>query len=207
MTILNSNLGYGALTKLFHWLIVFLFAFQYLSAKIMLHTPAEATTLGVSQGTYYNWHKSLGLVALIVAIARLVNRRMGELPPWAPTLTALEQLIVHRAEQLLYAVMFIMPLSGFLYVMAEGYGVLLFGLFELPNPIPSSALIGSVAKWVHVATAILLLLPLGIHLGLVLGHHFGQKDRLIDRILPGRSSPTKVSQKASGLLGSGPPLG
>jgi cytochrome b561 len=30
MPILNSTLGYGALTKLFHWLIVLLFALQYL---------------------------------------------------------------------------------------------------------------------------------------------------------------------------------
>jgi cytochrome b561 len=81
MMMLNSNLGYGALTKLLHWLIVLLFAFQYFSAKIMLHTPAEATTLGVSQAAYYNWHKSLGLVALLVATVRLVNRRMGALPP------------------------------------------------------------------------------------------------------------------------------
>src|SRR5215468_11803726 len=131
MTILNSNLGYGALTKLFHWLIVFLFAFQYLSAKIMLHTPAEATTLGVSQGTYYNWHKSLGLVAALVMLARLANRQIGELPPWAPMLTPLEQRIIHRTEQLLYGTLFIMPLSGILYVMAGNYGVRLFGLWDL----------------------------------------------------------------------------
>ena len=69
MPILNSTLGYGALTKLFHWLIALLFALQYLSAMIMLRTPAEATTLGMDQATYYNWHKSLGLVALAVAVA------------------------------------------------------------------------------------------------------------------------------------------
>ena len=91
MPILNSTLGYGALTKLFHWLIVVLFAFQYLTATIMLRTPAGATTLGMDQATYYNWHKSLGLVALAVAVARLLNRRTGKLPPWAPTLTARER--------------------------------------------------------------------------------------------------------------------
>jgi cytochrome b561 len=191
MPILNSTLGYGALTKLFHWLIALLFALQYLSAMIMLRTPAEATTLGMDQATYYNWHKSLGLVALAVAVARLLNRRTGTLPRWAPTLTALEQTIIHRAEQLLYAAMFIMPVSGLLYVMAGGYGVRLFGTFDLPNPVPSSPLLAAAAKWVHVASAMLLLLPLGTHLGLVLGHHFGLKDRLIDRMLPVRSSPTK----------------
>jgi cytochrome b561 len=191
MPVFNSALGYGALTKLFHWLIVGIFALQYLSATIMLRTPAEATTLGLDQATYYNWHKSLGLVALAVAIARLVNRRTGKLPPWAPTLTALERMIVHRTEQLLYAAMFLMPLSGFIYVMAGGYGVRLFGLFDLPNPVPLSPFVASAAKWVHVASALLLLLPLGTHLGIVLGHHFGLKDRIIDRMLPVTPSPAK----------------
>jgi cytochrome b561 len=108
------------------------------------------------------------------------------LPPWAPTLTALEQTIIHRAEQLLYAAMFIMPVSGFLYVMAGGYGVRLFGIVDLPNPVPSSPVLASTANWVHVAGSMLLLLPLGTHLGLVLGHHFGLKDRLMHRMLPVR---------------------
>ena len=186
MALLNSNNGYGALTKLLHWLIALLFALQYVSAAIMLRTPADAGTLGISQASFYNWHKSLGLVALIVAVARLVNRRAGALPPWAPTLTAPEKIVIHRAEQLLYAAMLIMPLSGFLYVMAGGYGVRLFGVLDLPNPFaaPSPA-IATVAKWVHVASAMLLLLPLGAHLSIVLGHHFGVRDQLIHRMLPG----------------------
>src|SRR5215813_14916303 len=76
MPLVNSPAGYGALTKLFHWLIALLILLQYTSAKIMLRTPAEATTLGLGQATYYNWHKSLGLVAALVMLARLVNRQI-----------------------------------------------------------------------------------------------------------------------------------
>jgi cytochrome b561 len=80
-----------------------------------------------------------------------------------------------------------------------GYGALTklfhwliaFLFFDLPNPVPASRLLASAANWVHVASAMLLLLPLGTHLGLVLGHHFGLKDRLIGRMLPVRSSPTE----------------
>jgi cytochrome b561 len=187
MPLVNSAAGYGALTKLFHWFVALLIALQYTSAKIMLRTPAEATTLGLGQGAYFNWHKSLGLVVLLVALARLANRRVGDLPPWAPTLTPLEQRIIHRTEQLLYAALLIMPLSGFLYVMAGNYGVSLFGLWELPNPIGPAPLAAEIGLWVHVACAMLLLLPLGTHLGLVLGHQFGMKDRLIDRMLPGHT--------------------
>ena len=95
MPLVNSATGYGALTKLFHWLIALLIVLQYTSASIMLRTPADATTLGLDQGTYYNWHKSLGLAAFLLMLARLANRRVGELPSWAPTLTPLEQRIIH----------------------------------------------------------------------------------------------------------------
>jgi cytochrome b561 len=186
MPLVNSATGYGTLTKLFHWLIALLIVLQYTSANIMLRTPAEATSLGLGQDTYYNWHKSLGLVALLVMLARLANRRVGELPRWAPTLTLLEQRIIHRTEQLLYGLLLIMPLSGFLYVMGANYGVRLFGLWDLPNPIGPAPLVAEIGLWVHVACAMLLLLPLGTHLGLVLGHHFGLRDRLIHRMLPGQ---------------------
>ena len=188
MPLLNSKHGYGGLTKALHWLIAILFALQYASAAIMLRTPADGDTFGVSQAALYNWHKSLGLLALLLAVARLVNRRAGALPPWAPTLTPLEQTIIHRAEQLLYAAMLAMPVSGLLYVMAGGFGVRLFGIVDLPNPIGTWPLLAMLAKWVHVASAFALLLPLGAHLALVLGHHFGLRDRLLARMLPQRGS-------------------
>ena len=192
MGLLNSTHGYGGLTKALHWAIAVLFAMQYASGTIMIRTTADAASLGIEQATYYDWHKTLGLLALALAVGRLINRRAGALPPWAPTLSPLEQKIIHRAEQLLYAAMVVMPLSGLLYVMAGGYGVRLFGLFTVPNPIGPSPVVASVARLVHVASALLLLLPLGAHLAIVLGHQYGLKDRLLDRMLPGRAGAPKV---------------
>lgn len=189
MRLLNSQGGYGALTKALHWAIAVLFALQYAGAWVMMRTGADETVLGMSQAGYYNWHKSLGLVALALAVARLVNRRAGELPPWAPTLSPLERRLIHIAEPLLYGAMLVMPVSGFLYCMAGGYGVLLLGVFELPNPIGTWPLLASLARATHVAAAFALLLPLGLHLGIVLGHHFLDRDGLIRRMLFGRPPP------------------
>lgn len=189
MTIFNCESGYGGLTKALHWAVAILFALQYASATVMVRTPAEGETLGITQAAYFNWHKSLGLIAFGLAILRLANRRVGALPPWAPTLTVLEQALIHRAEQLLYLVMFVMPLSGFVYVMAGGYGVRLFGLVDLPNPIGSAPLLATAARWTHLTSAILLLLPLGAHLGIVLSHHLVLKDGIIARMLPRKSRP------------------
>lgn len=186
MALLNSDAGYGAVTKLCHWLVVVLFASQYGLAAIMLNTPDNGTILGLAQNTSYDWHKSLGLIVLVTMLARLANRRIGTLPPWAATLSPVEKIIIHRAEQLLYLLLLVMPLSGLIYVFAGGFGVRLFGAFDLPALIGKDATIAEVAKWTHIATSALLLLPLGAHLFLVLAHHCGLRDRMINRMLPRR---------------------
>ncbi len=191
MPLHNSADGYGAITKALHWLIVALFAFQFAAANIMLRMSENGTVLGIGQSGYYNWHKSIGLVALLVAIARLRARRSGRLPDWAPALSGHERAFIHRAEQVLYTAMFVMPVSGFLYVMAGGYGVNLFGVWELPNPIGSWPSLATVAKWTHIASAYALVATLAGHLGIVLWHTLVLRDGLIWRMLPRRGDQAR----------------
>jgi cytochrome b561 len=153
----------------------------------MVRMASGKTALGLSQASYYNWHKSIGLIALAVAVFRLLARRCGRLPDWAPTLGARERGFVHRAEQLLYAAMFVMPVSGYLYVMAGGYGVSLFGVVELANPIGEHATLATAARWMHIASGYVLLLALAGHVGVVLRHQLFSRDRLLHRMLPGRT--------------------
>ncbi len=197
MSLLNTQDGYGILTKVFHWAIVALFAFQFAAAHIMLRIGPEQTALGLTQATCYNWHKSIGLMALAVAVLRLLARACGRLPDWAPALSARERSFVHRAEQVLYAAMFVMPVSGYLYVMAGGYGVNLFGVVELANPIGENKLLAAAAKWTHIACSYLLLLALAGHVGLVLRHQLLLRDRLLDRMLPGSRVRTSAAPSAS----------
>jgi cytochrome b561 len=188
MALHNSSDGYGALTKALHWLVVALFAFQFVAANIMLRLDGEATAMGMGQSTYYNWHKSIGLVALVVAVLRLLARRQGQLPDWAPALSERERSFIHRAEQALYTAMFVMPVSGFIYVMAGGYGVNLFGVWEMPNPIGAWSPLAMAAKWTHIASAYVLVATLAGHIGLVLWHTLVLRDGLIWRMLPRRGA-------------------
>ncbi len=188
MPLLNSSAGYGAVAKSLHWLIAGLFALQLLSGEIMVRLAPSGTAMGVTQAGYYNWHKTIGLVALLLAVGRVVTRKLGSLPPWAPTLSEGERRFIHRAEQALYTAMFLMPVSGFLYVMAGGYGVLLFGIWALPNPIGAWPLLAVVARWTHVLAAWLLMATLAGHVGLVLWHQMVMRDGLLRRMLPARPS-------------------
>jgi cytochrome b561 len=186
MAWLNSSAGYGGLTKVLHWGMALLIALQLALAWVMLTTPDGATTAGLPAAVYYNWHKSLGLVAFLLAAVRIANRRLGTLPPWAPSLSATERQLVHRAEQILYAAMIVMPLSGLVYVMAGGYGVNLFGIHELPRPAATNAMLAGTAKWAHIVTGYALILALGTHLIIVLHQQFVLGSGIIARMWPGR---------------------
>lgn len=185
MPLLSTPQAYGGLTKAFHWATVAIFAFQLLSALLMVRMEEDGVAIGLRRDDWYNWHKTLGLVALAVAVGRIWARRAGTLPDWAPTLTEAEKRVVHRAEQLLYLAMFVMPVSGFVYTMAGGYGVELAGAVALPNPIGRWEALAEAARITHVATAILLALALAAHLAVVLRHVLLLRDGLLRRMLPG----------------------
>jgi len=180
----NTQTVYGLITKTLHWLVFLLFANQYIVADAMLGIGRNETALGgFSQGALYNWHKSIGLIVLLVVLLRFTWRKTTRLPDWAATLTRTEQRVVHWYERVLYAAMFIMPISGYLYVMAGGYGVHFFSLVHLPNPIPVSETLAAAARWTHIVTGWVILATLAVHVGLVLKHQFIQRDGLLRRML------------------------
>lgn len=115
----------------------------------------------------FNWdeplltlHVVLGLSVLLLAVVRLIRRRVVALPPWAETLSAGERRWEHWTEQVLYATLVLMPLSGI--------GVLLVDDDLLP---------------LHVGAHVTFFVALAAHVGLVLKHQLVDRDRLLHRML------------------------
>ena len=184
MPLRNSVTHYGAVTKFLHWAVFLLFAWQYLVGNIMTHIESGKTVFGLNQDFYYNWHKSIGLVLFTLAVLRIAWRKLTPLPDWAPTLTPAERSLSHWNETLLYWCMFLMPVTGYLYVMAGDYGVNLFGRWALPNPIGKVEWLAAVTRVVHITTSYILLIVVGSHVGLGLKHHLFDRDGFLYRMLP-----------------------
>jgi cytochrome b561 len=175
---------YGSVSKLLHWTVFLLLLNQFVVAAAMLNTPAGETTAGFTAGGLYNWHKSIGLIALAAAFVRLVWRKIASLPDWAPNLAATEKRAIHWIERALYVWMFLMPLSGFVFVMAGGYGVKFFGLWDLPNVIGKNPTVAGIAEWTHEVTAVLLVATLVAHWSVGIRHQMIHRDRYLHRMLP-----------------------
>ena len=179
----NSGARYGAISKGLHWLVFLAILNQFVVAAAMLNTPDWDTTLGFTQGALYEWHKTIGLVALFLALARYVWRKATPLPEWAPNLGEGEKRAIHAIERTLYVCMLLMPLSGFVFVTAGGYPIKLFNMWELPRTVTNHTL-SFVAQWTHAGTASVLLLTLLAHWGVGLRHHRKHGDHYLQRMLP-----------------------
>lgn len=82
---------------------------------------------------YYAWHKWIGITVFLVAAARLAWRAARPPPPLPPAMPAWQVRASRGTHALMYALMFAIPLSGWLYSSATGVSVVYLGMLPLPT--------------------------------------------------------------------------
>ncbi|WP_165362757.1 cytochrome b [Promicromonospora panici] len=65
------------------------------------------------------WHVLLGLTIVAVGILRVVWRSTTPLPPWDARLTASDRRVLHWAERILLALLFVVPATGIVLVVGN----------------------------------------------------------------------------------------
>ncbi len=186
MAFANSSERYGTITKALHWSVFLLFVYQYLGANLMTRIGRDGRFLGMGQNTLYDWHKSIGLVILALMVLRVIWRNSSGLPDWSPLLTESERRLSHRLEMMVYAMLFAMPISGYLFVMAGNYGVKLFGSWPLPNPIGKVPALATLSWILHVLFAYVAVVFIAWHVGHGLKKHLEAGGGFLERMLPQR---------------------
>lgn len=131
-------------------------------------------------------HKSLGMLVLVLTLGRIGWRLMHR-PPYMPEhLPAWEKAAAHAAHFLLYALLLIMPLTGWLLGSnpEKPRPTDWFGLFKIPV-LPATPGIAHNAHEVHELLGYLMAGLVVIHIAAALRHHFLLRDNLLARMLPG----------------------
>jgi cytochrome b561 len=122
---------------------------------------------------------------LIFSSLRLLWR-LSHRPPTDLPMPAWQKKLAHLTHGLLYILFFAVPLLGWAYTSAVGFPIVLFGLWPLPDWVPTDrALALSIKPW-HGAMAYALSALVALHVAAVLKHHFIDRDGLIWRMLPFR---------------------
>lgn len=162
-------------SRILHWLM----------AAMILAMLFIGVAMVASLGDYHALvaiHRPLGIMILILAAIRLVNRLFTTLPPFPPTMSSLERLAASGSERLLYTLMFALPLVGWGMLSAGHYPIVMFGACHLPPILPANPTAYAVLRKTHTFLAYLLFLTFLAHLGAVLFHTLIVRDRLLDRM-------------------------
>jgi len=171
--------GYGAVAKALHWLVFGPVLAQYVVAILMPDIGR-----GTVPGTLIDLHMSFGALIVVALIVRWLWRighpvplATGDLPHW-------EQPVARILHALLYLLLAVNPILGWMNASARDWTITVFGLFTLPHVVAPHARIGMLAGDVHTFLAWTLLVLIGLHVAAALFHFFVRRDDVLQRMLP-----------------------
>ncbi len=129
-------------------------------------------------------HKALGITILALALARILWRLFHRPPP-RPAGTPRWEIWTSRGVHFLfYALLILLPLSGWVWMSAADRPIDVFGLFELPSIVAPGKALADVMHERHELMGLTMLGLVVIHLLAVGKHHFIDRNRPLSRMNP-----------------------
>jgi cytochrome b561 len=180
MSLRNTTDFWGHVAQLFHWLMALL-----IFAMISLGLLAKNWPLSPTKLSLFYWHKSFGILILGLVALRLLWRWLNPTPVLPPAMPRWERKAARITHALLYAVMIVMPLSGWIINSAAKFPFKVFGVWRLPAIIAPDKALQQLVAQVHFSLFLLLVILLTLHIAAALRHHFMLRDDILFRMLPG----------------------
>jgi cytochrome b561 len=138
----------------------------------------------------YAWHKWLGVTVFGLALLRLLWRATHPAPPPPPGMPPWQRWLAGAVHGLLYLLLFLIPLSGWLMSSAKGFQTVYLGVLPIPDLIGKNEGLGELLEAVHEVLNNGLLFLLLVHVGAALKHHYWYGDDVLRRMLPSRKKGT-----------------
>ena len=184
----NSTQGYGLISIVIHWvvalLVVGLFALGFWMVDLSYYSDWYQTAPML--------HKSVGVCLFSLMVVRLLWRWVNPKPYPLGSHQAWEKKLVKLGHIVLYCVLFVLMISGYLISTADGRAISIFGWFDLPALFIGLPRQEEFAGDVHKILAWGLIILSAGHALAALKHHFIDKDTTLSRMLrPANSNPTR----------------
>jgi cytochrome b561 len=178
----NTEDRYGAVAILFHWSMALLVIGLAALGLYMVTLPDVG--FNTNKVTLVLYHKELGLLVLVLLSTRLAWRVTQILPRLVEHLPDWQKIAARFVHLSFYALLFALPMTGYLMSSAAGIPVSFFGLFMLPDFVHRDHGLFQRYIAIHQWLGYVLILFIFVHAGAALRHHFVFKDDTLRRMLP-----------------------
>lgn len=178
--------GYHGARKLLHWVV----------ALCVVLALAGGITLGVlgfeglknnfgmeTTNFVYKYHKSFGLLILLLMTVRIVLKFIMPDPPHVPPLSDFHRIASKSVHGMLYLLLLAQPVVGWAATSAGGFPAEFFG-GNFPVILAKDQALSETLYGLHGALGLLILVLVAIHIGAALLHRFVYKDGVLARMLP-----------------------
>ncbi len=175
---------YPLIQRLLHWLIALMILgalavgmiFGILEYKGTVATFGEATT-----NLLYKYHKTFGVLILGFMIVRIIVKVMLGKPKYANPLTKFENAASNAVHGLIYLLVPVMAILGWLATGASGYPVEFFN-WTLPPILGKDKELGATLYALHGTVGWILLILVAAHIGGAFKHWLINRDGVMTRM-------------------------
>jgi len=160
-----------------HWLVALLIFAAFPLGVYMHELPLSPGKLKL-----YSYHKWIGITVLLLVAIRLSWRLTHTPPPLPESVAAWQRRASAAVHGLLYLLMIVIPLSGWMMSSAKGFPVVWFGVLPLPDLVGKDKALGELLAGVHQALNFSLLVLVILHVAAALQHHFIERQPFLQRM-------------------------
>ncbi len=162
-----------------HWLIFTLIACGFALALYMTGLPLSPQKL-----KYISWHKWIGVTVFALALARLAWRLTHPAPALPASTPAWQRRLANATQALLYGLIIVIPVTGWLMSSAFGVPTVYLGVVPLPNPLARDKELAELLRSAHVFLNYTMLALVIVHIAAALKHYLIDRDEVLARMLP-----------------------
>lgn len=173
--------AYGPGRMGLHWLIALLI-FTTFPLGLYMHDLALTPT----KLRLFSYHKWIGVTIFLLSLARVWARAVDRTSFTRPAGPRWQHAAADAAHLLLYALIIVVPLSGWVLSSAEGFQTVWFGVLPLPDLVAKNKGLAGVLKELHLVLNFLMLGIVVVHVLAALQHHVLLRDGVLRRMLPHR---------------------
>ena len=170
--------GYPGTSKLLHWLVA-----TCVLTTVPVAIAMKRVAAGPAQDFLFNFHKSLGVLILILMVLRLINRFVRGAPMPEPTIEPWQRALSSAVHGLIYVLLLALPVVGFIANNFYAAPLPFFGLFTLPPLFPENKALAETLFGYHALAGWILIGLVLMHVSGALFHHYIRGDNVLRRML------------------------
>jgi cytochrome b561 len=152
--------------------------------QVAIGIYASDLPVSIARLKWLSRHKAIGVTVLALVILRLGWRGFSRPPPLPGSMPSWERHTALATHRLLYALLLLAPISGWLYASAAGLSVTWFGWLRVPDLLPKNPEIAPWLKELHEFVVYVLIATVVLHILAALRHAFLRRDGVMGRMLP-----------------------